>query len=93
MTTTITIKSHTVQLNGNLLTGDTYPIKQWIKEYLNGKWDAERKGWVVDLHQVETWTGTCIQIATTEQTVQAESRKTDMQRGIWQRNGELTEDY
>lgn len=91
--TSLTIKRHAVQLNGNLLTGDTYPVKQWIKEYLCGKWDAERKGWIVDPKQVETWTGTCIQVATSEQTAQAESRKSDMQRGIWQRNGELTEDF
>lgn len=58
----LTIKRCKTRLNGNLLTGDTYPIKQWIKEYLCGKWDAERKGWIVDLGQIKMWTGTCIQI-------------------------------
>ncbi|GAP11118.1 hypothetical protein BECAL_02303 [Bellilinea caldifistulae] len=48
-----TIKNHKVQINGNLITGDTYPVKSWIKEYLNGKWDADRRGWVVDPKQLE----------------------------------------
>jgi hypothetical protein len=58
MTTTakaIQIKSqgwHDCTLTGNLLTGDTYKIKDWIKKYLNGKWDGTRKGWVVDLEKV-----------------------------------------
>ncbi len=63
--TNLTIKSRKVQLNGNEITGDTYPVKQWIKTYLNGKWDADKKAWIVDLGQVETWTGTCIQIDNT----------------------------
>jgi len=61
--TNLIIKSHKTQLNGTLLTGDTYPIKSWIKTYLCGKWDAERSGWIVDLGQVKTFTGTCIKIA------------------------------
>lgn len=64
----LTVKSRKVQLDENLMTGDTYPVKQWIKTYLNGKWDAERKGWIVDLGQVKTWTGTCIQIDNTPAT-------------------------
>lgn len=52
-----TIKNHKVQINNNLITGDTYPIKSWIKEYLNGKWDAEARGWRVDPKQVEAFTG------------------------------------
>jgi len=43
---------HKVTLTGNLITGNTYPVKDWIKQYLNGKWDGERKGWVVDLDKV-----------------------------------------
>jgi hypothetical protein len=56
------VKSRKVQLDGNAMTGDTYPIKQWIKTYLSGKWDAASKSWIVDLGQVEQWTGTCIKI-------------------------------
>jgi hypothetical protein len=64
----LTIKSRKVQLNGNEITGDTYPVKQWIKTYLNGKWNADKKAWIVDLGQVKTWTGTCIQIDNTPAT-------------------------
>jgi hypothetical protein len=47
------IKGHKVQLNGNQITGDTYPIKSYIKDYLCGKWSGENKSWIVDLGQVE----------------------------------------
>jgi hypothetical protein len=55
------IKGHKVTLSGNEISGDTYPVKNFIKEYLNGKWNADHKSWIIDLGQVETWTGTCIQ--------------------------------
>lgn len=47
---------HNVKLTGNLLTGDTFKIKDFIKKYLNGKWDGEKKGWIVDLAAVEKYT-------------------------------------
>jgi hypothetical protein len=43
---------HKVTLTGDLLTGDTFAAKDWIKKYLNGKWDGARKGWTVDLTAV-----------------------------------------
>jgi len=49
----LTIKSAKVQLNGNLLTGDTYEAKGYIKAYLGGKWDSNSKGWRVDVSKVE----------------------------------------
>jgi hypothetical protein len=49
---------HKVTLTGDLLTGDTFAIKDWIKKYLNGKWDATRKGWIVDLAQVAKYSNT-----------------------------------
>jgi len=49
---------HKVTLTGDLLTGDTFPIKDWIKKYLNGKWDGQRKGWIVDLDAVARYGGT-----------------------------------
>lgn len=52
------IKGHKVTLNGNKLTGDTYPVKLYIKEYLAGKWNAESKSWTVDLDAVERFS-TC----------------------------------
>jgi hypothetical protein len=44
---------HDVTLTGNILTGDTYNISEWIKKYLGGKWNAAQKGWMVDLAAVE----------------------------------------
>jgi hypothetical protein len=43
---------HKVTLTGDLMTGDTFTIKDWIKKYLNGQWDGQRKGWMVDLAAV-----------------------------------------
>lgn len=51
MTTETQIKSngwHKVTVDGNLITGDTFKVKDFIRKSLGGKWDAERKGWVVD---------------------------------------------
>jgi hypothetical protein len=47
---------HKVTLDGNLLTGDTYPVSNWIKKYLAGRWDSTLRGWVVDLKLVEKYT-------------------------------------
>jgi len=43
---------HDVTLTGNLLTGDTYKVIDFIKKYLGGKWDGQHKGWRVDLEKV-----------------------------------------
>jgi len=50
-----TRKEQKMQLNGNLLTGDTFPVKHYIASKLNGQWDKERKGWLVDTTLVEKW--------------------------------------
>ena len=42
-------KSNGMQLTGDLLTGDTFQVRDYIKKYLDGKWDAEVKGWRVDV--------------------------------------------
>ncbi len=39
---------HDVEINGNLVTGDTFACKKFIQDKLGGKWDSARKGWVVD---------------------------------------------
>lgn len=41
-------------LNGNEISGNTYPVKDWIKAYLGGKWNSERKVWIVDTEKVES---------------------------------------
>ncbi len=47
---------HDVTLTGNLLTGDTFAAKDFVKKYLGGHWDGTRKGWVVDLDAVAHFT-------------------------------------
>lgn len=39
-------------LNGNKISGNTYPVKDYIKSYLGGKWDGNSKAWTVDLEKV-----------------------------------------
>lgn len=47
------IKSTTgITLNGNLLSGNTFPVKDWVKTYLGGKWNADQKAWTVDVNKV-----------------------------------------
>lgn len=87
------IKGHKVQLDNNRLTGDTYPIKAWIKEYLCGQWDAETKSWIVDPKQVSTFRDAKYPQIVVDTGARTETKQSDMQRGIWQRNGELTEDF
>lgn len=48
MTNLVTRKGQQLQLNGNLLSGDTYAIKDFIKTYLGGKWNGNEKAWEVD---------------------------------------------
>lgn len=47
----VTRKEQKLQLNGNLVTGDTYPVKDFLKQYCGGKWDKASKGWTVDLEK------------------------------------------
>jgi len=50
MTTNLTNrKGIKLQLTGDLLTGDTFSMKDWIKGKLDGKWVADQKAWRVDV--------------------------------------------
>jgi hypothetical protein len=53
MNANLTIKGSAVTINGNEISGNTYEIKTWIKAYLSGKWNAEKKVWIVDADKVE----------------------------------------
>lgn len=46
---------HDVTLTGNMLTGDTFAAKDFIKKNLGGVWDGRRKGWTVDLKLVDRY--------------------------------------
>lgn len=45
-------KGNKLQLNGDLLTGDTYSMKDYIKSYMDGKWIADQKAWRVNVEKV-----------------------------------------
>lgn len=40
-------------LTGNVLSGDTFGPRQYIKKYLGGTWDAKQKAWIVDAKKVQ----------------------------------------
>ena len=42
-------KSGKLQLNGNLVTGDTYNASNFLKRFCGGKWDKAARGWRVDV--------------------------------------------
>lgn len=53
MTTSLIIKrTNGITLNGNKMSGNTYPVKDYIKAYCGGKWDANTKSWIVDTEKV-----------------------------------------
>lgn len=45
-------KGNKLQLNGNILTGDTFSMKDYIKSYMDGKWVADKKAWQVNVDKV-----------------------------------------
>ena len=56
---------HTVTVNGNMMTGDTYQVKDIIKQFFGGKWDSERRAWVINLNDIQRWMGIKIKPTTT----------------------------
>jgi len=66
-----------MKLTGNILSGDTFPVKSYIKAYLGGKWNAEMKVWTVDAEKVmeiTSTTGSALKIAAAAEPV-ATTRK------------------
>lgn len=41
-----------MELNGNVLSGDTYNFREHIKNNWDGKWNAARKAWIVNPEKV-----------------------------------------
>ncbi len=52
MTNLIISRKAKVTLEGNMLTGNTFAVKEYIKSYLGGKWDGNAKAWIVDIAKV-----------------------------------------
>jgi hypothetical protein len=46
-----TRKNDKMQLDGNILSGDTFAIKGYIKSYMDGKWLPEAKAWQVNVEK------------------------------------------
>lgn len=90
MTTYIrTRNENKMQLNGDILTGDTYPIKDFIKTKLGGKWIADQKAWRVDVALVNKWLDlTTIYTDTAPATTQDEPVKGRMSYADFLRNAD-----
>lgn len=41
-----------LQLDGDLLTGDTYDVKNFIRQHCGGRWDKAANGWRVDVSKL-----------------------------------------
>jgi hypothetical protein len=48
-------RKYDCRIEGNVLTGNTFPIKEFIKRKLDGKWDTERKVWIVNEETVQKY--------------------------------------
>lgn len=48
--------SWVIAIDNNIVTGETYKAKDYIKAGLGGRWDADRKVWIIDLSKVEAAT-------------------------------------
>lgn len=43
-----------MQLTGNILSGDTFNFRDYIKTYCDGKWDKDNKVWIVNAEKIMT---------------------------------------
>jgi hypothetical protein len=41
-----------LQLDGNLLTGDTYDVKNFIRQHCGGTWDKAAQGWRINVDKL-----------------------------------------
>lgn len=56
MTNLITRNGCKLQLNGNRISGDTYPIKDALKQYCGAHdWDKATKSWAIDLDKLNQY--------------------------------------
>lgn len=47
---------HDVEIDRDLITGDTFKCKQFIKNYLGGRWDTNQGGWRVNTDLLKKYT-------------------------------------
>jgi hypothetical protein len=48
----ITRKGDKMELDGNIIIGNTYKTRAYLKTFCDAKWDKERKGWIVDTEKL-----------------------------------------
>lgn len=41
-------------INGNEISGNTFPARSYIHDCLGGQWDGNRKVWIIDAAKVES---------------------------------------
>lgn len=89
-----TRKNDKMKLDGNILSGDTFAIKGYIKQYMDGKWLPEAKAWQVNLEKamklIEGSNSIGLRVDDTAPVTKTTSQHTDH----WlNRDGSLAEDY
>ena len=89
-----TRKNAKLQLDGNIISGDTFEIKGYIKQYMEGKWLPESKAWQVNLEKamklIEGSNSIGLRVDDTASVTETTSKHTDR----WlNRDGSLAEDY
>jgi hypothetical protein len=82
-----------ITLDGNKLSGNTFPVKDWVKNYLGGKWDGDSKTWIVDVAKVNDLIAKGANIyVDNSQPAQPAAKKDNWK--VWAKGGwELGEDY
>lgn len=48
-------RKYDCKISNGVLTGNTFPIKEFIKRKLDGKWDATQKAWIVNEQTVQKY--------------------------------------
>jgi hypothetical protein len=44
-----------LELKGNEVSGDTYENRQWLKNKMDGEWDAEKKVWKINASRLSSF--------------------------------------
>lgn len=85
------IKHHVI-IEGDLMTGNTYPVKDIIKKFFGGKWLPEKKAWQINHKDLNRWVGTKIYPAP-EDTEYNPSSRTYNPKNWCNPDGTLNEDF
>lgn len=81
---------HIVTVSGVWMTGDTYNIKDIIRQYFGGKWDSNRRAWQIIPDRIDYWMGIKIKIASSTTKQQSSTYNPSNWRNA---DGSLGEDF